>query len=139
MQPGPPPPEFVPLQVRANIQERGGFFGLVLFLATLSALATAMALVLSGAALFEKIAARQHRVVHLTPQNLTHLTVLSVLALACLGGTWMWKKWGLFGYFGVSGITAVLWFKATGAPPVLDLIVIGCMLVGAVPRLHMFD
>lgn len=139
MPPGPPPPEFVPLQVRANNQERGGFFGLVLFLATLGTLATSMALVLSGAALFERLAVRQHRVIHLTPQNVTHLTVLSFVALVCLGGTWMWKKWGLFGYFGASAITAVVWFKATGAPPVFDLIVIGCMLVGAIPRLHMFE
>ncbi|HEX7667471.1 MAG TPA: hypothetical protein VF407_23225 [Polyangiaceae bacterium] len=139
MQQGPPPPEFVPLQVRANIQDRGGFFGIALFFATLVAFATGMAFVLSGPALFQRIAARQHRELHLGPQTITHLTVLAFLEVLCLGGTWMWKKWGLFGYFGLAVVSAAIWFKATGAPPIADLVIIGCMLFGAIPRLHMFE
>ena len=139
MQPPNQPPTFVPLKTRDVYKERGGLFGLVLFLVTMFTLVAAMAMMMGGAALLEKLEKRRGHEVHVDPKYATYILILEVIELVCLGGTWMWKQWGIYGYFGANALVVVVAYKATGHWPASDLIALAAMAAASVPRLHMFE
>ncbi|MEO8874785.1 MAG: hypothetical protein ABI461_04285 [Polyangiaceae bacterium] len=139
MQGMPPQQEFVALKPRAVIQERGGFFGLVLFIVSAFSLLGTMMLTLGGAAIAERLSKHHGPALVIPAQLLKLMIALSIAELICIGGTWMWKRWGIYGYFGVNALSILAAFKATGHMPTLGIVAVAVMAFAVFPRLHMFD
>ena len=133
------PPTFVPLTPKAVIRERGGLFGIVLFLVSSFTLIAAMAMMTGGAALLERLEKKRGNIVHVEPKYVSYIIALEVIELVFLGGTWMWKRWGIYGYFAANALVVFVAFKATGRWPSSDLVALGAMAFTALPLLHMFD
>ena len=139
MQGMPPPPEFVPLTPKAAIQDRSGFFGLVLFLVSCLALVNLLLMSMGGRIILDLTTRHAPGKLLVPDRFASFLIALQVVNLVCIGATWTWKRWGIYGYFVANALVILLLLKIVGKPPMFDVVAFAAMLFTALPRLHMFE